>query len=131
VAVFIVDLVRNFRLGNNSSENPWGAGTLEWLPRDVYSTRSIPRVDSLEPLWDNPALAEEVRQGQHFLPNAPTGARETLVTSPVDAVPQYVIQMPGPSWSHVAAAVFTAACFLLLTIKLVVPALICAVIAIG
>jgi cytochrome c oxidase subunit I+III len=131
VAVFVIDLLRNFRLGNNPVENPWNAGTLEWLPRAVYSTRSIPLVNSLEPLWDDPALAEQVRQGQHFLPNAPTGGRETLITSPVDAVPQYVIQMPGPGWSHVAAAVFTAACFLLLTVKLVVPALTCAVIAIA
>jgi cytochrome c oxidase subunit I+III len=49
----------------------------------------------------------------------------------VDAVPQYVIQMPGPSWSHVLAAVFTAACFLLLTVKVVVPAICCAVAAIA
>ena len=32
---------------------------------------------------------------------------------------------------HVAAAVFTAACFLLLTVKVVIPAIICAVIAIA
>src|SRR5690606_8439396 len=112
VALFIVDLLRNFRLGRGSQENPWGAGTLEWLPSDVYSTRSIPLINSREPLWDTPTLADEVRAGQHFLPNAPTGSRETLITSPIDAVPQYVIQMPGPGWSHVLAAVFTAACFL-------------------
>ncbi|MDY6982589.1 MAG: cytochrome ubiquinol oxidase subunit I, partial [Pseudomonadota bacterium] len=76
-------------------------------------------------------LADEVRNGHHFLPNAPTGGRETLVTSPIDAVPQYVIQMPGPGWAHVLAAVFTAACFLLLTVKVVVPALMCAAIAIA
>ncbi|MGV3590592.1 MAG: cbb3-type cytochrome c oxidase subunit I, partial [Gammaproteobacteria bacterium] len=131
IAVFLVDLLRNFRLGRGGPENPWNAGTLEWLPNDVYSTRSIPLIESREPLWDNPQLADEVRNGHHFLPNAPTGSRETLVTSPIDAVPQYVIQMPGPGWAHVLAAVFTAACFLLLTVKLVVPALTCAVLAIA
>jgi cytochrome c oxidase subunit I+III len=131
VAVFLVDLLRNFRPGQGDVENPWRAGTLEWLPSQVYSMRSIPQVTSREPLWDNPELVEQVRGGHHFLPNAPTGGRETLITSPVDAVPQYVIQMPGPGWSHVAAAVFTAACFLLLTVKVVVPALACAVIAIA
>src|SRR5690606_3197352 len=49
VAVFIVDLIRNFRFGNSELQNPWGAGTLEFLPNDVYSTRSIPHVTSREP----------------------------------------------------------------------------------
>ncbi len=133
VLVFVVDLVLNFRptAGGGGPSNPWNAGTLEWLPGGVYSTRSIPLVTSREPIWDQPNLAREVEEGRHFLPNAPTGGRETLVTSPVEARPQYVIQMPGPSWSHLVAAVFTAAFFLLLTVKLVIPAAICAVIAVG
>lgn len=130
VAIFIVDLVRNFRVGEEGPVNPWQAGTLEWLPADVYATRSIPRVSSREPLWDQADLARDVEAGHYYLPNAPTGGRETLVTSPITATPQYVIQMPGPGWSHVLAAIFTAACFLLLTIKVVVPALVCAVFAI-
>jgi cytochrome c oxidase subunit I+III len=132
VLVFVVDLFRNFRpSAGGGSGNPWDAGTLEWLPGDVYATRSIPLVTSREPLWDQPDLAKEVEEGRHFLPGAPTGYRETIVTSPVEAKPQYVIQMPGPGWSHLIAAVFMAGFFLLLTIKLVVPALICGVISIG
>ncbi|MCB1674778.1 MAG: cytochrome c oxidase subunit I [Halioglobus sp.] len=132
VLLFIIDLVRNFRVSDNEGEdNPWGAGTLEWLPGDVYSTRSIPHVTSLEPLWDQPKLAEQVAAGQHYLPNAPTGGRETIVTSAIDAKPQYVMQMPGPGWAHVLAAVFTAATFLLLTVKVVIPAIVCAVGAIA
>jgi cytochrome c oxidase subunit I+III len=131
VLVFIVDLVRNFRAGERGPENPWGAGTLEWLPGDVYSTRSIPLVTSLEPLWDRPSLAEEVRGGHHFLPNAPTGGRETIVTSPVEGQPEYIIQMPGAGWPPLIAAVFTAAFFLLLTIKVVTPAIVCGVLAIA
>jgi cytochrome c oxidase subunit I+III len=38
--------------------------------------------------------------------------------------------MPGAGWPQVLAAVFTAACFLLLTVKLVVIALACAVLAV-
>jgi len=130
VLVFIIDLVLHFRPGEGGPENPWEAGTLEWLPSDVYSTRSIPHVRSLEPLWDQPNLSREVEQGRHYLPNAPTGGRETVVTSAIEGRPQYVIQMPGPSWTHFFAAAFTAAFFLLLTIKVVVPALICGVLAI-
>jgi cytochrome c oxidase subunit I+III len=130
VLFFIIDMVRNFRVGESGEPNPWQAGTLEWLPTDLYSTRSIPHVTSREPLWTQPNLSEQVEAGRHYLPNAPTGARETIVTSVIDAKPQYVIQMPGNGWAHFFAAVFTAACFLLLTIKVVVPALICGVLAI-
>ncbi|WP_119304147.1 cytochrome c oxidase subunit I [Dongia deserti] len=131
VLLFVVDLLRRFRPGQRENENPWGAGTLEWLPADVYSTRSIPRVSSREPLWDQPGLAEDVEAGHYYLPNAPTGGRETIVTSPVEAEPEYIIRMPGNGWGHVWAAIFTAACFLLLTVKVVVPALICALLAIA
>jgi len=131
VLMFIIDLVRNFRFGQGGPDNPWNAGTLEFLPNDVYSTRSIPHITSRDPLWEQPNLAQEVRDGLHYLPNAPTGGRETIVTSAIDARPQYVIQMPGPSWTHVAAAAFMAACFLLLTIKAVAIALTCGVLSVA
>ena len=130
VGVFILDLVRNLRIGEGGEDNPWGAGTLEFLPQDVYSTRTIPQVDSLYPLWDDPDLPGNVAAGAYYLPNAPTGGRETIITSAIEAKPQYVVQMPGPGWAHVIAAVFTAACFLLLTVKIVVPAILCALIAV-
>jgi cytochrome c oxidase subunit I+III len=130
VLIFLIDLARNFRPSGKPAGNLWKAGTLEWLPSDVYSTRSIPHVTSRDPLWDQPGLADEVAAGSHYLPDAPTQGRETLVTTAVEAKPQYVLQMPGAGWSQVLAAVFTAGCFLLLTVKLVVPALVCAVLAI-
>ncbi|WP_265518669.1 cytochrome c oxidase subunit I [Nitratireductor luteus] len=130
VLVFLFDLSRSLLYAKAAPDNPWGAGTLEWLPNDLYAMRSIPFVTSREPVWDRPSLPEEVRAGHHFLPNAPTGGRETIVTSAVEAEPQYIIQMPGPGWAHLIAAVFTAAFFLLLTVKIVVPAIICGIVAI-
>jgi cytochrome c oxidase subunit I+III len=50
VLVFVIDVARNFRIGETKDPNPWGAGTLEFLPQDVYSTRSIPHISSREPL---------------------------------------------------------------------------------
>src|SRR5690606_24510553 len=129
--VFIVDLVRNFRLGDAREPNPWDAGTLEFLPSDTYSTRSIPHITSREPLWDDPDLARAVEAGEHYLPNAPTGGRETIITSPVEAKPQYVIQMPGPGWMHVLAAAFMAGFFLLLTVKAVTIAVISGVLSVA
>jgi cytochrome c oxidase subunit I+III len=133
VLLFVSDLILHFSVclrGEKAAPNPWGAGTLEWLPNDVYSTRSIPLVTSREPLWEQPNLSQDVEAGGYFLPNAPTGRRETIVTTPIEAWPEYVILMPGPGWAHFFAAVFTAACFLLLTVKFVVTALICGVLAI-
>jgi cytochrome c oxidase subunit I+III len=129
ILLFVVDLALRFRPGRGAMRNPWQAGTLEWLPSGLYSTRSIPLVVSREPLWDQPNLAADVDAGHYYLPNAPTGGRETLVTSPIEARPQYVLRIPGPGWTHFIAAVFTAACFLLLTVKLVVPAVICGLVA--
>jgi cytochrome c oxidase subunit I+III len=100
-------------------ENPWGAGTLEWLPSGLYATRSIPLIEGREPLWDRPQLAREVEDGAHFLPGALTGVRETIVTSAVDARPQHLMKLPGPSWWPVVAAAGTACFFILLTVKLV------------
>ncbi|CAA7612900.1 cbb3-type cytochrome c oxidase subunit I [Magnetospirillum sp. UT-4] len=130
--VFLIDLARNFRpfTGGNAG-NVWNAGTLEWLPGGNYATRSIPIVTSLEPLWDQPDLAREVDEGRYYLPGAPTGRRETIVTSAIAAEPQYLMQMPGPGWPAVLAAWFTAAFFLLLTVKLVTPAMVCGVIALA
>jgi cytochrome c oxidase subunit I+III len=131
VAVVAWDLIRNFRVTDHAGINPDGAGTLEWLPQGSYAARSIPRVTSREPLWDDPALAEQVRQGQHFLPGTATGLRETLVTSPLEAEPQYVAIIPGPGWAHVIAAIGTAGLFLSLTVELVWLAAVFGVVAVA
>jgi cytochrome c oxidase subunit I+III len=133
VALFIVDLARRFRMSTEGNAgNVWGAGTLEWLPSGTYSSRSIPIVASREPLWDQPNLAADVEAGRYYLPGAATGGRDTLVTSPVEARPQWVLRMPMPGWAPLVGAWFTAAFFLLLTFKLTVPALIiCGAIAVA
>jgi cytochrome c oxidase subunit I+III len=122
VLLFLIDLVSHLVIGREVGDNPWRAGTLEWLPSGLYATRSIPLVESREPLWDRPELAREVEEGAHFLPGSATGVRETIVTSAVDARPQYLMKMPGPSWWPVLAAAGTAFFFIMLTIKVVWPA---------
>jgi cytochrome c oxidase subunit I+III len=132
VLLFIFDLVRRFRFAiDENAGNVWRAGTLEWLPGGAYSSRSIPIVHSREPLWDQPGLARDVEAGRYYLPGAPTGGRETIVTGALDAEPQFLLRMPMPGWAPVIAAVFTAGFFLLLTAKWVVPALACGAIAVA
>ena len=69
------------------------------------------------PLGDDPALPQDVEQGRYFLPNSATGLRETIITSSIRAEPEYLQIMPGPSPWPVAAALFTAGFFLLLTVQ--------------
>ena len=83
---------------------------------------AFPHRTSREPLWDNPSLREEVDRGQHYLPGTATGGRETIVTSAIDAEPQYLLRLPGPSWLPLLAGVGTAVFFLALTVKWCVPA---------
>ncbi|WP_363352257.1 cytochrome c oxidase subunit I [Methylocystis echinoides] len=133
VALFLIDLLIEFRSEREIRQhkaNPWNAGTLEWAPSDLYSVRSIPFVRDRYPLWENPGLAKEIEAGAWWLPGTATGRRETIVTAPLDGEPEYLLEMPGPGWAHVFAAIFTAAFFLLLTVKAVTLALICGVLAI-
>jgi cytochrome c oxidase subunit I+III len=132
VLVFLVDVARRFRpsAGDNAG-NVWGAGTLEWLPAGLHGIRSIPIVKSREPLWDQPNLARDVEDGRYYHPGTATGKREALITSPLEGRPQYVLQLPWPGWSPFVAAVFTAAFFLLLTVKWTVISGICGVVAIA
>ena len=54
----------------------------------------MPLVQSAYPLWDDPKLAERVAEGAYYLPGSVTGTRDTLVTSAVDARPQFVLRLP-------------------------------------
>jgi cytochrome c oxidase subunit I+III len=122
IVVVLLDIALHMRVGAKVDANVWEAGTLEWLPVDDYAMRSIPQVRDRYPLWSNPNLAKEVESGQHYLPGTVTNARETLVTSPVKAQPQYLMVLTGDSWLPLVAGAGTAAFFLLLTVKMVVPA---------
>src|SRR5690606_37643888 len=119
VLLFLIDLARNFRPQPSAATagNVYGAGTLEWLPAELYNTRSIPVVRSRDPLWSDPALSDDVERGRYFLPRSATGLRETIVTSPLRAEPQYLQILPPPSAWPLAAAVFTAGFFLALTVQ--------------
>ena len=132
VALFLFDVARNFRLAfDRNAGNVWKAGTLEWLPNGVYSIRSIPIVKSRYPLWREADIAKDVEAGRYYLPGAPTGGREALITSPINARPQAILQIPTDGWPPFIAAAFTAFCFMLLTVKLTAAAAVCGIVAIG
>ena len=111
--------------------NPWGASTLEWLPQDDYGVRSIPRIDSHDPLWSRPSLEAEVVAGRYFLPGTLSGERETLVTSWRAAEPRHLLLLPTDSWWPFIAAAGTAGFFLLLTVSQAVIAFACGIVAVA
>ena len=130
VLLFIVDAVRTLRRVQREVGNPWNAATLEWLPSEDYGNRSIARIDSIDPLWQQPGLAQRVQAGAHYLPGSVTGLRETIVTSTVSATPRYLLILPGDSWWPLIAAAGTAGFFLLLTVKLTLVAWACGLLAV-
>ena len=130
VALFLIDLARNFRFAiEHNAGNVWKAGTLEWLPTGAYRTRSIPKVTSREPLWDQPGLAEEVEAGGHFLPGAPTGGLRDDRRQAARLAAAIRAAADRASWMPIGAAAFTAAFFLLLTVKQALPAIVCGAVA--
>jgi cytochrome c oxidase subunit I+III len=124
VLVVLGEVALRLRLSGKVDANVWGASSLEWLPSHHHGPRSIPQIRGREPLWDHPELARETDQGRHYLPGTCTGGRETIVTSPMSARPQYLLLVPTSSWLPLLAGAGTAAFFLLLTVKLVWPAIV-------
>ena len=131
VLLFFIDAWRSLRGPRIDHGNPWRAGTLEWLPGRDYGVRSIPQIDSREPLWNRPSLPDEVEAGRHWLPGTATGQRETLITGVLDATPRHVLVLPTDGWSPFIAAAGTACFFLLLTVSQVALAVACGVLAIA
>lgn len=131
VAICFFDAWRTLRKEQQPHGNPWDAPTLEWLPAEDYGVRSIPQIRSVEPLWDQPALPQEVEDGRHWLPGTAFGGRETLVTSPRDAQLRHLLRLPGDGWLPFIAAAGTAGFFLLLTVAWIVPAFLFGAVAIG
>src|SRR3546814_20790297 len=68
VLLFLIDLARNFRLapGGGNAGNVYDGATLEWLPSEIYSARSIPVVRSSTPRPDDPRLAGAGHKGAWY-----------------------------------------------------------------
>jgi len=132
VLIFLVDVVRNLRpTVSQPIGNIWNGPSLEWMHNHVYGPRSVPLVESRDPLWDQPGLSEESKAGRHYLPGTVTGVRETMLTSPIEAIPEALLRLPGAGWTPILAAVLTAGFFMLLTVKATVPALLSGVLAVA
>ncbi|HTV68511.1 MAG TPA: cytochrome c oxidase subunit I [Rhizobiaceae bacterium] len=115
----VVDVTLHRRSKPRGEQNPWNAGTLEWInePEENWGVRSIPRIESRYPLWDQKDLAEQVRAGDWYLADAWEGRRETLVTSVLDAEPEQVLRVGGTSYVTIVSAATLGTVFVALTFK--------------
>ena len=115
----VVDVTLHRRRQPKGEVNPWNAGTLEWVsePEENWGVRSIPRIQSRYPLWDQKNLAEEVKAGDWYLADAREGRRETLVTSVLDAEPEQVLRVSETSLVTIVAASTLGTVFVALTFK--------------
>lgn len=94
-----------------------------------HGFRSLMPITSLYPLWDHNGLKDDELSGRGYLPDAPTGEREALVTSAISAEPEQIIRMPGPGWTAFVAAVATAVGLAAGTVGFDTAALIAALVA--
>jgi cytochrome c oxidase subunit I+III len=106
VLVFIANVLRSRRRGRIAGSDPWGAGSLEWAttsPPPRYNFRHLPTVRSLYPLWQDPPDTPVVT-------GLSTEARELLVTSLHDAIPELRYHVAGNSaWPPILAVAVCAA----------------------
>jgi cytochrome c oxidase subunit I len=106
--VFVYDVLRPKGQADRAPRNPWNAGTVEWMaemPPKPWGARSIPKIESRYPLWDDADFLRKYDEGRFYLPDAEEGYRETVVTSVLDAEPIQCQRIAGPTWiTHIAAA---------------------------
>jgi cytochrome c oxidase subunit I len=113
VLLLLVNVVRSLRYGAIAGANPWDAPTLEWSvssPPPPYNFAVIPRVASRHPLWEDRLKEREVRSATQEGLLLDHG-RETIATTPLDAVPDLILKMPEDSYTPFALGVALALSF--------------------
>jgi cytochrome c oxidase subunit 1 len=98
--VFVANALISLRRGAPSGPDPWGGPSLEWAtgsPPPPQNFAYTPVVDSIAPMW-TAANHLPVMDGIAL------DRRQVLVTSTIDAIPDYLQRSAGPSiWPLLAA----------------------------
>ncbi|MES0197916.1 cytochrome c oxidase subunit I [Mesorhizobium sp. M0011] len=125
VLVVVFDVVRPKHREPRSEQNPWKAGTLEWLnePEENWGVRSIPIIESRYPLWDQADLMQKVNEGAYYLRSAKENRRETLITSVLDAHPLQCQRVATSTTITIISAALLGGVFVALTFELWILAL--------
>jgi cytochrome c oxidase subunit I len=105
--LFLFNVLRSLRHGEIASDNPWGAGTLEWAtasPPPPHNFDRIPYVTSREPLW-----AE--RDSLPVVTGLAVDSRQLITSTVTEARAELRESSPEPSIWPFLAAVATGATF--------------------
>jgi cytochrome c oxidase subunit I+III len=111
ILLLVINFIISHRDGSEDTPNdPWGADTLEWAvasPPVDYGFATLPIVRSRHPLWEQESLNEGEERVVKFvntLSQWPTQWRAALITSMVEARPEEVFRVNGPSiWPFITA----------------------------
>jgi cytochrome c oxidase subunit 1 len=108
ILLFLVNAVVSLLFGARAGDDPWGGNTLEWAtssPPPPYNFLTIPVVRSRDPLWDETAAEHE----GWVTSNPQHPRRDVMVTTLLDAAPDHIDLLPGPTiwplWAAVGAAI--------------------------
>ncbi|HEX2700674.1 MAG TPA: cytochrome c oxidase subunit I [Acidimicrobiales bacterium] len=101
----VAAFVRGRRRGAPAGANPWNADSLEWAtatsPPPHYNFEAIPVVAGRHPLWEEEAVCDAT-SGDDDATRAygPPGAvaRETPVSTGLDALPEETMTIPGETY---------------------------------
>jgi cytochrome c oxidase subunit 1 len=110
-ALFLANLFLSGFRRIDAGPDPWRGDTLEWAtpsPPPPYNFERVPLVRGRHPLWEPGGIqADGVLDGSDLYdPDFPR--REVLVTTALDARPEYRRTLPGPSVWPLALAVALA-----------------------
>ena len=113
ILLFLVNILVSLKRGATATANPWDAPTLEWAmasPPPVYNFAVIPLVGSRHPLWegrlDEGGGRSSLDQGYLLMEG-----RETLGTTPLDAMPDIILKMPEDSYTPFFVGLFSSLLF--------------------
>jgi cytochrome c oxidase subunit I len=107
ILLFFINVAKSWRGGAPATADPWGGPTLEWSvpsPPAPYNFAVIPTIASRHPLWEEALDESRNRSSLHRGMMLDQG-KETLITSPMDAEPDRIVEMPEDSWAPVSLAV--------------------------
>ena len=96
--------------GRRAPDNPWGADTLEWAttsPPPQFNFDGIPVVEGRYPMWER-----QGRQESPVVVGLADDRREVLVTTLLDARPDGIAVLPGPSLWPLGLALASGVAFL-------------------